>query len=46
MLDPGVIVPMHYGFVAGSPQDGDRLKDLVTGAEVRTFTPENPFETA
>jgi L-ascorbate metabolism protein UlaG (beta-lactamase superfamily) len=46
VLDPGVVVPMHYGFVAGGPRDGDRFKELVTGGEVRTFTPENPFESA
>lgn len=44
VLDPDVVVPMHYGFVAGSAEDGNRFKELVTGAEVRTFTPENPFE--
>ncbi len=43
-LGPNFVVPMHYGFVAGTPKDADRLKDLLSDVTVHVFEPENPFE--
>lgn len=43
-VGPKVVVPMHYGFVAGTPKDMERFKGLVPDVTVRTFEPENPFD--
>jgi L-ascorbate metabolism protein UlaG (beta-lactamase superfamily) len=43
-LGPKIVVPMHYGFVAGTPKDMERFKELVPDVTVRSFQPANPFE--
>jgi L-ascorbate metabolism protein UlaG (beta-lactamase superfamily) len=43
-IDPGMAVPMHYGFVVGSPSDAERFRELAAPVAVRILTPENPFE--
>lgn len=43
-ISPQVAVPMHYGFVVGSPSDADRFSEYAAPVKVHTFTPENPFE--
>lgn len=43
-MDPGVAVPMHYGFVAGSPGDGDAFREAAAPVPVQVLTPTNPFE--
>jgi L-ascorbate metabolism protein UlaG (beta-lactamase superfamily) len=45
-LGPRIVVPMHYGFVAGTPEDMERFKELVPDVGVRSFEPTNPFEQA
>jgi L-ascorbate metabolism protein UlaG (beta-lactamase superfamily) len=44
MLDPEIVVPMHYGFVAGTPEDMERFRELVPDVNVRSFEPANPFD--
>ncbi|TMK15438.1 MAG: MBL fold metallo-hydrolase [Actinobacteria bacterium] len=44
VIQPQIAVPMHYGFVVGSPTDGDRFRDLASPVRVELLTPENPFE--
>ena len=43
-IGPQVAVPMHYGFVVGSPSDADRFKEAAAPVAVQTLTPTNPFE--
>jgi L-ascorbate metabolism protein UlaG (beta-lactamase superfamily) len=43
-IAPRIAVPMHYGFVVGSPSDADRFKEAAAPVEVQTLTPTNPFE--
>jgi L-ascorbate metabolism protein UlaG (beta-lactamase superfamily) len=43
-IGPRVAVPMHYGFVVGSPRDGERFRELADPVKVEILTPENPFE--
>jgi L-ascorbate metabolism protein UlaG (beta-lactamase superfamily) len=43
-LGPKIVVPMHYGFVAGTPKDMERFKKLVPDVTVRSFEPANPFD--
>jgi L-ascorbate metabolism protein UlaG (beta-lactamase superfamily) len=43
-LGPKIVVPMHYGFVAGTPKDMERFKKLVPDVTVRSFEPTNPFD--
>ena len=43
-LGPKVVVPMHYGFVAGTPKDMERFKELVPDVTVRSFEPTTPFD--
>jgi len=44
VIEPRVAVPMHYGFVVGSPSDADRFARLADPVKVETLTPQNPFE--
>jgi len=39
-------VPMHYGFVVGSPSDADRFREAAAPVVVELLTPTNPFERA
>lgn len=43
-IGPQVAVPMHFGFVVGSPSDGDRFRDLAAPIPVQILTPTNAFE--
>lgn len=44
ILKPKMVVPMHYGFVAGSRHDAKRFADIVAPLKVVAFEPEVPFE--
>jgi L-ascorbate metabolism protein UlaG (beta-lactamase superfamily) len=41
---PGVAVPMHYGFIVGTPADADRFKAACDPVQVELLDPVNPFE--
>jgi L-ascorbate metabolism protein UlaG (beta-lactamase superfamily) len=43
-IGPQVAVPMHFGFVVGSPSDGERFRELASPVPVQILTPTNPFE--
>ncbi|MEP6973311.1 MAG: MBL fold metallo-hydrolase, partial [Actinomycetota bacterium] len=43
-IGPRVAVPMHFGFVVGSPSDGDRFRELAAPIPVHILTPTNAFE--
>ena len=41
---PKLAVPMHYGFVVGTPADAEAFRQAAKPVEVQTLEPENPFE--
>ena len=43
-ISPKVAVPMHYGFVVGSPADAETFAEEAAPVQVQTLTPEHPFE--
>jgi L-ascorbate metabolism protein UlaG (beta-lactamase superfamily) len=43
-MAPALAVPMHYGFVVGSPSDADLFTQAAAPVTVETMTPTNPFE--
>jgi L-ascorbate metabolism protein UlaG (beta-lactamase superfamily) len=43
-ISPQLAVPMHYGFVVGSPSDAERFAKEAGPVAVQTLTPTNPFE--
>ncbi len=43
-MSPRLAVPMHYGFVVGSPGDAERFRAAAAPVAVETLTPTNPFE--
>ena len=43
-MRPRLAVPMHYGFVVGSPSDADRFAKEADPVEVRTLEPVHAFE--
>lgn len=43
-MGPELAVPMHFGFVVGSPSDADRFRELASPVAVEVLTPTNPFE--
>lgn len=43
-IQPQIAVPMHYGFVVGSPSAAKQFADAAAPVTVRTFEPSNPFE--
>jgi len=43
-ISPQIAVPMHYGFVVGSPSDADVFAKEADPVRVETLTPQNPFE--
>jgi L-ascorbate metabolism protein UlaG (beta-lactamase superfamily) len=45
-MEPGVAVPMHYGFVVCSPSHGDLFKKEAEPVPVQLLDPVNPFEQA
>lgn len=43
-IAPQLAVPMHYGFVVGSPSDAERFRQEADPVKVEFLTPTNPFE--
>lgn len=43
-IAPRLAVPMHYGFVVGSPSDGERFRDAAAPVPVELMTPVDPLE--
>lgn len=43
-ISPQLAVPMHYGFVVGSPSDADRFREAADPVKVEALTPVHPFE--
>jgi L-ascorbate metabolism protein UlaG (beta-lactamase superfamily) len=43
-ISPQVAVPMHFGFVVGSPTDAETFRKEATPVRVEVLAPENPFE--
>jgi L-ascorbate metabolism protein UlaG (beta-lactamase superfamily) len=43
-MAPQVAVPFHYGFVVGSPSDGERFRVASDPVTVEILTPRDPFE--
>ena len=43
-INPKIAVPMHYGFVVGSPSDAERFAKEADPVNVQTLTPVHPFE--
>ena len=43
-IGPKVAVPMHYGYVVGSPADAERFAKEADPVAVQTLTPVHPFE--
>jgi L-ascorbate metabolism protein UlaG (beta-lactamase superfamily) len=43
-LQPALAVPMHFGYVVGSPGDGERFRQSADPVTVEILTPTNPFE--
>lgn len=43
-ISPGLAVPMHYGFIVGSPRDAQRFAQEADPVAVRILEPTNPFE--
>ena len=44
VISPQVAVPMHYGFVVGTPSDADRFANEAAPVKVQILQPQNPFE--
>jgi L-ascorbate metabolism protein UlaG (beta-lactamase superfamily) len=43
-IAPQVAVPMHYGFVVGSPSDAERFREEAAPVRVEILKPVQPFE--
>jgi L-ascorbate metabolism protein UlaG (beta-lactamase superfamily) len=43
-MGPELAVPMHFGFVVGSPSDAERFRELAAPVAVEVLEPTNPFE--
>ena len=43
-LGPKLAVPMHFGFVVGTPSDADRFAKQADPVKVQILEPTNPFE--
>jgi L-ascorbate metabolism protein UlaG (beta-lactamase superfamily) len=43
-INPRLAVPMHFGYVVGSPSDAGRFRDAARPVPVEVLTPTNPFE--
>ncbi len=43
-MAPGLAVPMHYGFVVGSPSHAEEFRTLAAPVAVEILEPTNPFE--
>jgi L-ascorbate metabolism protein UlaG (beta-lactamase superfamily) len=45
-IEPRLAVPLHFGFVVGSPSDADRFREAAAPVPVEVMTPVDPFECA
>ena len=45
-ISPQLAVPMHFGFVVGSPSDADRFRQEAAPVKVEILTPVQAFERA
>jgi L-ascorbate metabolism protein UlaG (beta-lactamase superfamily) len=43
-INPQIAVPMHYGYVVGSPPDARRFAEEAAPVKVQALTPVHPFE--
>ena len=43
-ISPQIAVPMHYGFVVGSPKDAETFRREAEPVTVEVMRPVNPFE--
>lgn len=43
-IGPQLAVPMHFGFVVGSPSDAGRFREAATPVPVEVMIPVDPFE--
>lgn len=43
-MSPQLAVPMHFGFVVGSPSAADRFREAAAPVPIQVLTPTNPFE--
>jgi L-ascorbate metabolism protein UlaG (beta-lactamase superfamily) len=43
-IAPRVAVPIHFGFVVGSPSDGERFREAADPVPVEVLEPRDPFE--
>ena len=43
-MNPQIAVPMHYGFVVGSPKDAETFRREAEPVTVEVMRPVNPFE--
>jgi L-ascorbate metabolism protein UlaG (beta-lactamase superfamily) len=43
-MEPGLAVPMHFGFVVGKPEDGARFREAAAPVPVEILAPVQPFE--
>jgi L-ascorbate metabolism protein UlaG (beta-lactamase superfamily) len=43
-MQPGLAVPMHFGFVSGSSKDGESFREAAAPVHVEVFRPTNAFE--
>jgi L-ascorbate metabolism protein UlaG (beta-lactamase superfamily) len=43
-ISPDLAVPMHYGFVVGSPAEAERFAQAAAPVPVQTLDPRRPFE--
>ena len=43
-IGPKLAVPMHFGFMVGSPSEGARFRDAAAPVPVEIMTPVHPFE--
>jgi L-ascorbate metabolism protein UlaG (beta-lactamase superfamily) len=44
IMSPQLAVPMHYGFVVGSPADAERFRQEADPVRVEILQPQVPFE--
>lgn len=44
LISPHIAVPMHYGFVHGTPSDAERFVREANPVRVETLEPQHPFE--
>lgn len=44
LINPKLVVPMHFGFVVGLPSEATKLAKLVAPMPVHVFVPKTPFD--